>query len=121
MHTIGVAASIGVLLAAAPAFGEEWEFLLTNATGKRIVAVELAPSSSSRWQFPKRDPDATPAPFVSGARQSIAFDKDHGTCLVDLRARFADGTLSVWPRIDLCQLSYVTLRYSHGAPSFFGN
>ncbi|CAH0496422.1 hypothetical protein [Novosphingobium sp. CECT 9465] len=121
MLKILIAAGVGALLAATPAFGEDWDFVLVNATGKRITDVEVAPAASARWQMQKRDPELKRMPFPAGARQNISFDRDANVCLFDIRIKFADGTMGLWSRINVCDNSYVTIRYTNGAPSFVGN
>ncbi len=121
MRKIVITAGVGALLAAAPAFGEDWDFVLINATGKGITDVEVAPASSARWQMQKRDPELKRMPFLAGGRESIRFDRDANACRFDIRIKFADGTTGLWSRVNVCDNSYVTIRYTNGAPTFIGN
>lgn len=121
MRKILIAAGVGAFLAATPAVAEEWDFVLINMTGNRIAEVEVAPASSARWQTQKHDPELKRMPFPAGVRQTIRFDRDANACLFDIRTRFADGTMGLWSRINLCDNSYVTIRYTNGAPTFIGN
>ena len=38
------------LFVASPALAEDWDFVLTNGTGKSIKMVEIAPTGSTDWK-----------------------------------------------------------------------
>ena len=45
-----------------------------------------------------------------------------GQCKIDLKATFADDTTATWSGINVCDNSYVTIKYSAaGAPVFTAN
>ena len=107
------------LLFAAPAFAEESDFILTNETGKAVKTVELSPAGSGTWQPNKVDAELRRESEVkAGGRTTVHFDKAGSQCKYDVKLTFADDTSAVWSGINLCDNSYITMRYKAGAPSF---
>ena len=104
---------------AAPAFADDWNFVLINSTHKTIHSVEFAPSGTADWQRDKIDPELKHAGDVKpGARITVNFDKD-GNCIYDLRLTFSNGSVEVWDGLNVCDNSYFTIKYNAGgAPAF---
>jgi hypothetical protein len=120
MKTLSVIA-IGALVAASPALAEDWDFVLVNSTGKLVDAIEIAPAASDKWAANKVDSEAKkPTSVKPGARTTVHFDKGSG-CKYDLRVTFDDKTSAVWSGINLCDNSYVTIKYAGGKPTFTAN
>lgn len=115
-------AVIAASLAAAPALAEDWDFMLTNATGKTIKTVDLAPTGSDKWTPNKVDAELRKDPTIkAGTKTTIRFDKDQ-SCKYDVKATFEDGTSAVWSGINVCNNSYLTLKMdSTGKTSFSAN
>jgi len=122
MLKLGLAA-VAALSIAAPAMADDWDFVLINNAGKAIKTVELAPAGTTTWQPNKVDPDfkKADATVKPGARMTVHFDKGAG-CKYDVKLNFADGSSGVWSAINVCDNSYVTVKYSTaGAPTFTAN
>lgn len=106
------------LTVAAPALADDWDFMLTNSTGKVIKSIEIAAAGTGSWAPNKFDPELRKEASVkTGGKTTVHFDKGPG-CKYDLKANFEDGTSAVWPAIDVCSNSYVIIRYDAGKPSF---
>ena len=58
--------------------------------------------------------DATVKP---GARMTVHFNKGEG-CKYDVKLNFADNSNGVWSGINVCDNSYVTVKYTAGATAF---
>ncbi|MBB4099508.1 hypothetical protein [Sphingomonas kyeonggiensis] len=122
MLKLGLAAAAAIVIAA-PAMADEWDFVLINNSGKAIKTVEIAPTGTTTWQPNKVDPefkkaDATVKP---GARMTVHFDKGAG-CKYDVKLSFADNSDGVWTGINVCDNSYITVKYNAaGAPAFTAN
>jgi hypothetical protein len=120
---IRTALTVAAVLAFAPlpAFAEDWDFVLTNATGKTIKSFELAASGSGSWAANKFDAELKKETTLkANAKTTIHFDKGSG-CKYDLKATFADGSSAVWSGINVCDNSYVVIRHDGGTPSFKAN
>jgi|GEM_PF-537193 len=122
MLKLGLAAAAAIVIAA-PAMADDWDFVLINNSGKAIKTVEIAPTGTTTWQPNKVDPefkkaDATVKP---GARMTVHFDKGAG-CKYDVKLSFADNSEGVWTGINVCDNSYITVKYNTaGAPAFTAN
>jgi len=110
------------LLVAAPAFADDWDFVLINNSGKVVKTIDLAPTGTTTWQANKVDPDyKKDATVKAGGRMTVHFDKG-ATCKYDVKATFADDSSSVWTNINVCDNAYVTIKYNAaGAPVFTAN
>lgn len=122
MLKLGLAA-VAAIVIATPAMADDWDFVLINNSGKAIKTVEIAPTGTTTWQPNKVDPefkkaDATVKP---GARMTVHFDKGAG-CKYDVKLSFADSSEGVWTGINVCDNSYITVKYNTaGAPAFTAN
>jgi hypothetical protein len=122
MRMILKAAGAAALFVAFPALADPWDFILTNSTGKEIKTIELAPAGTTTWQPNKVDPDAAAKAFKTGVRTTVHFDKAGTQCKWDIKATFADDSNAVWSNVNVCDNSFVTLRYNPaGAPVFAAN
>jgi hypothetical protein len=110
-----VIALTAIMVGAAPALAEDWDFMLTNGSGKPIKSIELAPSGTPDWKPQTVDPDARRETVIKdGAKTTIRFDKAANQCRYDLRATFEDGTTQVWNAANICDNSYITLKLANG-------
>lgn len=117
MKKLLVAAGAAIALAV-PALAEDWDFMLTNGSGKTITTVELAPAGSGTWQPNKVDAELRKdATIKNGGKTTIHFDKGSG-CKYDVKATFEDGTSAVWSGFNVCDNSYITLTFAGGKPAF---
>ncbi len=111
-----------LMLVAAPAFAEDWDFVLTNGSGKPIKAIELAPAGSTDWKPQALDPETRRETVIkANARTTIRFDKAAAQCRYDLRATFEDGTSQVWTGANICDNSYITLKLTGGKATITAN
>ncbi|WP_343520252.1 hypothetical protein [Sphingomonas sp.] len=112
----------GAMLAAAPAFAEDWDFMLTNGSGKPIKTIELAPAGTTEFKPQTVDPETRRDPIIKvGAKTTVRFDKAEKQCRYDLKATFEDGTSLVWTSANICENSYVTLKLAGGKPTITAN
>jgi hypothetical protein len=109
------------LFAAAPAMAEDWDFILTNSSGKDIKTVEVSAAGAGTWKPNVIDPESRKDMTIkANARTTVHFDKGSG-CKYDLKATFADDSSAVWNGFDVCANSYLTIRYDAGRATFKGN
>lgn len=110
------------LSVAVPALADAWDFILINNTGKPIASVEVSPTGAEKWQPNKVDEDLKrEGDTKPGARITVHFEKD-ASCKYDVKATFSDKTTSVWSGINVCDNSYITLKYNaSGATTFVAN
>jgi hypothetical protein len=122
MLKMGLAAAAAIVIAT-PAMADDWDFVLINSSGKAIKTVEIAPTGTTTWQPNKVDPDfkKEDATVKTGARMTVHFDKGAG-CKYDVKITFTDSSNSVWSGINVCDNSYVTVKYNAaGATTFTAN
>lgn len=105
-----------------PALAEDWDFILTNNSGKEVKKIELSATGADSWQENKVDPERKrDATVKSGGRITVQFDKGAG-CRYDVKLTFADDSSSVWSGINVCDNSFVAVRYNaSGATAFTAN
>lgn len=115
------ALGLAVFGAAAPAFADAWDFILTNNTGKEIKTIEVSPAGTNQWQPNKIEEGDKAKPIKAAARTTIHFDKGAAQCKWEVKATFADDTSAVFPAVNLCDASFVTLRYVNGTPASTGS
>lgn len=118
MLKLAVSAAL-VIAVAVPAFAEDWDFVLVNGAGKAIKSIQVAPTGTTSWQENKMDPDVKhDAEVKAGGRMTVHFDKGSG-CKYDVKATFTDSSSAVWPALNVCDNSYITIKYNAaGAPTF---
>lgn len=123
IRSMPIAAAVAMLLAAAPALADDWDFILTNNSGKSIKTIDISPAGADKWQPNKVDPEMKKEGLVkAGGRMTVHFDKDGSQCRFDVKATFEDATSSVWTGINVCDNSYVVVKYdAKGAPTFTAN
>jgi len=104
-HGVALAAA---LVVASPALAEDWDFMLTNGSGKPIKTIELAPAGTT-------DPETRRDPVIKvGAKTTVRFDKAASQCRFDLKATFEDGTTQIWTGANVCDNSYITIKLANG-------
>ncbi len=107
------------LMVATPALADDWDFVLTNNSGKSIKTIEISATGANSWVANKVDPEyKKDALLKNSAKMTVHFDKGEG-CKYDVKATFEDGTSAIWSGINVCDNAYVTIRYNAaGAPIF---
>lgn len=116
--TVGVLALCLAALAA-PAHAEPWNMVVVNQTGRSLRSVEFAPSPNTIWQ--DQSQTLTRAIIPTGGRDTAHFDKPASKCRFDLKAVFTDTTSAVWSSINVCDNSYVTIKYVNNKPTYTSN
>jgi hypothetical protein len=116
-----MAVAVAMLGFAAPAWADAWDFILTNGTGKEIRKVELSPAGAGQWQANQVDEAEKPKPLKPAGRTTIHFDKSGAQCKWELKATFADDSSAVFPAVNLCDASFVTIKYVNGSPAATGS
>ena len=115
----------GLVLAlsiASPALAEDWDFMLTNSTGKPIKTVELAAAGSGDFKPAVEDAEIKKdAVLKPGGRTTVRFDRPSNQCRYDLRATFEDASTLVFTNANVCDNSYLTLKLTGGTPSITAN
>lgn len=110
-----VIAFAAVMATAAPAVAEDWDFMLTNGSGKSIKTIELAPAGTTDFKPQTVDPETRRDPVIkAGAKTTVRFDKAASQCRYDLKATFEDGTTQIWAGANICDNSYITLKLANG-------
>ena len=103
------------LVVASPASAEDWDFMLTNGSGKPIKTIELAPAGTVDFKPQTVDPETRRDPVIkAGAKTTVRFDKAASQCRYDLKATFEDGTTQVWTGANVCDNSYITIKLANG-------
>jgi hypothetical protein len=115
--------AVAMLMVATPALADDWDFILINGSGKAIKAIEVAPTGTTTWQPNKVDPDMKrDATVKSNGRMTVHFDKAGSQCRYDIKGTFEDGTSATWSNVNVCDNSYITVKYNAaGAPTFTAN
>lgn len=122
MKKLALIVSAAILATAIPALADDWDFMLINNTGKLIEKIEVSPHGGESWTQNKVDPDQNKdGKIKAGGRTTVHFEKAASACTFDLRGTFEDKTTVVWPNINLCENSYVTLAFSGDKPTFKAN
>ena len=115
----GSVSTLAPLFAAAfatAAQAEPWVIVAVNSTGQTIKVFQTAPSPGTVWAAATSDSGSSTV--VNGARTTLRFDKPSGTCRMDLRVTFSDGTKAVYSTINVCDNSYLTLHWSNGKATY---
>jgi hypothetical protein len=118
-YRFGVA--VAMLGLAAPAYADAWDFILINNSGKEITLIELSPAGANQWQKNKVDEGEKPKNFKAGGRNTVHFDKAASQCKWEIKATFADTSSAVFPAVNLCDASFVTIRFNGTTPASSAN
>ncbi|HEX7694662.1 MAG TPA: hypothetical protein VF409_09240 [Sphingomonas sp.] len=119
-YRYGLAVVLAVL--AAPAFADDaMDFILTNNTGKEITLVELSPVGAGQWQKNKVDEGEKPKNIKVGGRSTIHFDKTGAQCKWEVRVTFTDNSTTVFPAVNVCDDSFVTISFRGTTPVSVGS
>ncbi len=95
------------LFVAGSALAENLDFTLVNKTGYPINEVYVSSAATKSWEEDIMGRDQ----LGEGESVDIQFDRGEKGCLWDLKVVYEDDESAVWDRLDLCELSKVTLHY----------
>lgn len=101
------------LCAAASVSAENLDFTLLNKTGYAINEVYVSSAATNDWEEDVLGKDQ----FGNGDRVNILFDSGSKGCNWDMKVVYEDEEEAVWERLDLCEISSVTLRYDRSKGS----
>ena len=91
-----------------PAFAADRDFRLVNQTGYTVREVYVSAAAANDWEEDILDVDT----LADDAFVDVLFDRRGKTgCLYDLKLVYNDGDSEEWNRIDLCEVSQITVRY----------
>lgn len=107
---LATAAALASIAFAAPPVDAQsrQDFTMVNRTGYQINQVFVGPSSSPNWGN-----DVLGSQVLGNGRQvAIRFPRSSSECAYDLKIIYADGDTTEWRRINLCQISTITLTWN---------
>ncbi|MDO9712109.1 hypothetical protein [Paracraurococcus lichenis] len=84
------------------------DFVLANRTGYQIEEVYVSKTSTSSWENDVLGDDV----LNHGKSVKIRFASGTRGCMYDLKVVYADGDKAEWGRINLCEVSKVTIFYN---------
>lgn len=102
--------AILIALAGPLARAGDQDFTLVNETGIEIHAVYISPHSSDDWEEDVLGKDTLP----DGESVDIAFSRKEKAKVWDLRVEDKDGDSYEWEKLNLLEISKVTLHYKKG-------
>ena len=104
-HLIAPLLATAMAVMPAPALADAGNFTLVNKTGANISSLKIRRVGTSAWQ------SLTGAPPL-GERVAVAFANPD--CAFDIQASLADGSNAVFPGVNLCDVTVVTLNRGKG-------
>jgi hypothetical protein len=113
--------AVALLGLAAPAYADALDFILTNNTGKEITLIELSPVGANTWQKNRVDEGEKPKNIKASGRATIHFDKTGTQCKWEVKATFVDNSSTIFPAINVCDDSFVTLSFKGTTPVAVGS
>jgi hypothetical protein len=111
MRITAAAAALSLLLAtSALALQGRQDFTLVNKTGVEIHELYVSPHSAETWEEDVLGTDTLP----SGQSVEIKFSRKEKAKLWDLKVVDGEGNSIEWERLNLLEISEVTLFYKNG-------
>lgn len=108
---IFAAAGTFAAIAMAPAaVAGDQDFTINNETGVEIYNVYTSPASANDWQEDVMGADTLP----DGESVEITFSPSEEAELWDLKVTDSEGNGIVWTRLNLMEISALTLHYKNG-------
>ncbi|MBX3295191.1 MAG: argininosuccinate lyase [Acidobacteria bacterium] len=89
------------------------DFTLVNRTGVEIYAFYVSPHSSNEWGEDILGADT----LLSGEELDVFFSPKERAKYWDIRIEDEDGNYIVWDRLNLLEISKVTLYYRNKKPT----
>ena len=108
-----------LLSLAAPAYAEDWDFVLVNKTGKTVKLVELSAAGTAQWIKEKLEDDRVNDPVRPGANHTVHFDKT--ACKIDVRLTFNDDSQAVFGNFDACDNAFGDFAFKGELPVVKGS
>jgi len=108
LQRLGLVAIFGLMMATAQAKAGAQDFILMNKTGVDIHALRVSSSGDDEWGDDILGADV----LGNGDELLIKFSPKEESALWDLRIEDEDGNSIEWERLNLLEISKVTLRYN---------
>lgn len=98
--------------ASAAAQGKQ-DFTLHNETGKIISEVYVSPNAVDEWE---EDVMGSEDVLANGESVDISFSRTEKSNYWDIKVVFSDGKSAVWTKLNLAQITDVTISFKSGKP-----
>lgn len=108
MRTLAITAMLAAMLVSTPAFADKRDFRLVNDTGHTVREVYVSPTKANDWEEDILDVDT----LADDQFVDISFDDGRKTCIYDLKLVYKDGDTEEWDKLNLCEVSKLTVRYT---------
>lgn len=102
--------ALGGAVSSSLAFAGDQDFTLVNDTGVEIHAVYVSPTKSDDWEEDVLGRDT----LDDGDSVDIEFARKEKAKYWDLRVEDSDGNSITWNKLNLLEISTLTLHYDDG-------
>ncbi len=113
MRPLPRAMALGGMMLASLAFAGDQDFTLVNDTGVEIHAVFVSPTKSDDWEEDILGRDT----LEDGDSVDVEFARKEKAKYRDLRVEDGDGNSITWNKLNLLEISKLTLHYDDGKAS----
>jgi hypothetical protein len=110
IRVMAAAAALAAVALSPAAIAGDQDFTINNETGVEIYQVFTSPASTNEWQEDVMGADTLP----DGESVEISFDGNEEAELWDLKVADSEGNSIVWTRLNLMEISTLTLHYENG-------
>lgn len=108
IKTLSLMALFAGISMATPALAADRDFRLVNQTGYTVREVYVSSTAENDWEEDILDVDT----LADDDFVDVLFDRRGKTgCLYDLKLVYNDGDSEEWNRINLCEVSQITVSY----------
>lgn len=98
-----------LLLAATAAWADARNFTLQNNTGRTVMQLFISPANEQAWEEDLLGSDVLP----DEGSAAINFEADErDECVYDLKIVHDDGDSAIWPAVNLCAVTVVSVMYN---------
>ena len=87
------------------------DFTLHNETGREVKELYVSPTATDKWEEDILGVDT----LAAGDSVDITFTRRHED-MWDMRVVFRDGKDSVWTKLNLSQITDITISFKNGKP-----
>jgi len=112
LFTLGLFYFPGITTVDVAAQGAQ-DFILVNRTGVEIYALYVTPHNADEWGEDILGADT----LLSNEELEITFSRKERVKLWDLRVEDSDGNFIEWEKLNLLEISKVTLYYKNRKPT----
>ena len=104
----GIAAAATLFLLHGVAQAGQQDFTIVNKTGYALKHIYVSETDNEKWDEDVLGRDV----LEDGESFELAFAKAESTCNWDMKVIYDDGESAVWQKLNLCQISKLTLRWN---------